>query len=117
MAVLRSGTWRVAMMTGALFSASMLPAVAFAYTAEQEQACSGDALRLCSSEIPDVERITACMVQHRAELSPPCQAQFAAPPDPALATDPLGDGKPVPLRKRASAKPRKSKKPAKTDLK
>lgn len=35
--------------------------------------CTGDAMRLCSSEIPDV---TACMVQKRAQLSDGCKAVF-----------------------------------------
>jgi hypothetical protein len=115
MVVLRSGNWRAAILSGALFVALMMPAAAFAYTPEQEQACSGDALRLCSSEIPDVERITACMVQHRAELSPPCQAQFTAPPGPAVAADSPEGVKLAKPRKPSSHRPRKSKKPAKTD--
>jgi hypothetical protein len=36
--------------------------------------CSGDAFRLCSSEIPNIPRITACMVRHRSDLSPGCRA-------------------------------------------
>ena len=87
------------------------------YTPEQEQACSGDALRLCSSEIPDVERITACMAQHKEELSPPCQAQFTSPPGPAVAADPPDRVKPAKPRKSTAAKPHKSKKPAKADRK
>jgi hypothetical protein len=119
MVVLRFRNWRAAMMTVVLVSASMLPAIAWAYTAEQEQACSGDALRLCSAEIPDVERITACMARHRAELSPPCQAQFASPPEPGVAADPPDGVKPAKSRKsksaNTSARPPKSKKPARAD--
>jgi hypothetical protein len=36
--------------------------------------CSGDAMRLCSSEIPDIPRIRACMVQKKAQVSPGCRA-------------------------------------------
>jgi hypothetical protein len=36
--------------------------------------CTGDAFRLCSSEIPDVSRVTACMMQRRASLSAGCRA-------------------------------------------
>ncbi len=43
---------------------------------EQQQACMPDAFRLCSSEIPDVGRITACMVHNRSQLSPQCRAFF-----------------------------------------
>jgi len=46
----------------------------FAYTAEAQQMCTGDAFRLCSSEIPNIPKITACMVKHRAELSAGCRA-------------------------------------------
>jgi len=46
----------------------------FAYTAEAQQMCTGDAFRLCSSEIPNIPKITACMFKHRAELSPGCRA-------------------------------------------
>jgi len=45
----------------------------------QEQACRGDAFHFCASEIPNKEKITACMKQHYAELSPPCRAMFKKP--------------------------------------
>ena len=46
----------------------------FAYTAEQARMCTGDAFRLCSSEIPDIPKITACMFKHRSDLSAGCRA-------------------------------------------
>lgn len=46
----------------------------FAFSAEAQQMCTGDAFRLCSSEIPNIPRITACMVKHRADLSAGCRA-------------------------------------------
>ena len=36
--------------------------------------CTGDAMRLCGSEIPDISRITACMARQRAHVSPGCRA-------------------------------------------
>jgi hypothetical protein len=42
----------------------------FAFSAEAQQMCTGDAFRLCSSEIPDIPAMTACMYKHRANLSP-----------------------------------------------
>ena len=54
------------------------PAVGWAYTADQQQACMGDAFSLCGSEIPDVQRVTACMVRKQAELSPGCRVYFRA---------------------------------------
>ena len=38
------------------------------------QACTPDALRLCSDYIPDVGKITACMRAKSAQLSEPCRA-------------------------------------------
>ena len=43
---------------------------------EQKKACRGDAIHFCSAEIPNKDKITACMKQHVSELSPPCQAMF-----------------------------------------
>jgi hypothetical protein len=45
----------------------------FAFSAEARQMCTGDGFRLCSSEFPDVERITACMRKQRASLSVGCR--------------------------------------------
>ncbi|MHC2497669.1 hypothetical protein ACVI8K_004585 [Bradyrhizobium barranii subsp. barranii] len=46
----------------------------FAFSAEAQQQCTGDAFRLCSSEIPNVPKITACMMKHRSDLSAGCRA-------------------------------------------
>jgi hypothetical protein len=45
-----------------------------AFSSEARQMCSGDAMRLCSSEIPDIPRITACMVRNKSHVSPGCRA-------------------------------------------
>ncbi len=45
-----------------------------AFSSEAQQMCSGDAMRLCSNEIPDIPRITACMHRKRAQISPGCRA-------------------------------------------
>jgi hypothetical protein len=68
---------KVALAT-ALLSGAMT-GVSNAYTAEQEQLCTGDAMRLCSSEIPDVSRVTACMIQRKSQLSDGCKSIFHAP--------------------------------------
>jgi hypothetical protein len=49
------------------------PSTGFAYTLEAQQMCTSDAFRLCAAEIPNIPKITACMVKHRAELSPGCR--------------------------------------------
>jgi hypothetical protein len=43
---------------------------------EQAKACRGDAMHFCAVDIPNKEKITACMKQHLDELSPPCRAMF-----------------------------------------
>jgi len=40
---------------------------------EARQACTPDAMRLCSEFIPDVPRITACMNAKHAQLSAACR--------------------------------------------
>jgi hypothetical protein len=51
-----------------------------AYTLEdQKRLCTPDVFRLCSAEIPDVERITACMRRNRANLSEGCRSVFGKP--------------------------------------
>jgi len=37
------------------------------------QACTPDAMRLCSDTIPDVNKTTACMKAKRSQLSPECR--------------------------------------------
>jgi hypothetical protein len=46
----------------------------FAFSAEAQQMCTGDAFKLCSSEIPNIPKVTACMISHRAQLSAGCRA-------------------------------------------
>jgi hypothetical protein len=46
----------------------------FAFSSEAQAQCTGDAFRLCSSEIPNIPKITACMLKHRADLSTGCRA-------------------------------------------
>ena len=61
----------------ALVFAASLSAVSstasFAFSAEAQQQCTGDAFRLCSSEIPNIPKITACMIKHRSDLSSGCR--------------------------------------------
>jgi len=54
----------------------MLTTSSHAYTLEQQEMCTGDAMRLCASDIPNVDRITACMERQRDSLSERCRAVF-----------------------------------------
>jgi hypothetical protein len=40
---------------------------------EAQQACTPDAMRLCSEFIPDVAKVTACMMAKRSQLSEACR--------------------------------------------
>ena len=61
-------------LAAALALSTVSATASFAYTAEAQQMCTSDAFRLCSSEIPNIPKITACMIKHRADLSPGCRA-------------------------------------------
>jgi hypothetical protein len=76
-------------------------------TWEQQMACTPDVWRLCGDQIPDVNRIVACLQRNTPNLSGACRAVFqsnnsvpqsqaapppsrgrAAPPPPAYAAPP-----------------------------
>lgn len=45
-------------------------------TLEQQMACTPDVFRLCGAQIPDANRIEACLRQNTPQLSGPCRAVF-----------------------------------------
>ena len=51
-------------------------------TDAQREACTPDAFRLCQATIPDVDKTTACMKAHFAQLSPRCKVAFNAATGP-----------------------------------
>lgn len=68
----RVAGWTVASM---LLCAPSL-ALAEQGTADQRQACTSDAFRLCGRYIPDADRIANCLQQAGPRLSPACYAVF-----------------------------------------
>jgi hypothetical protein len=72
-----SGTAKAALLV-TMWMAGCGAAHAQGHTANEQALCTDDAFRLCSSAIPDVDRVKACMVQKQAQLSPGC-AQFFRP--------------------------------------
>jgi hypothetical protein len=76
MRVFSSRNFQLGLLLAAGLLLSVLPTASEAYTDEQQQACSPDAMRLCGPYIPDVERITACMAQNKQQLSPQCRVFF-----------------------------------------
>ena len=107
MAIFRIGNCGFGWLLATALSVTVWSTASRAYTPEQEQACTGDAFRLCSSEIPDVARVTACMARNKSQLSPPCRAQFRSGPEP----DQVAAGAPTNIRpvarKPVAAKARK----------
>jgi hypothetical protein len=95
MFAVRSRNFHFSLMLATALSVSMLPSASQAYTPEQEQACSGDAFRLCSADIPDVDRITACMIRNKSQLTPGCRAFFR---EPESTVTPAAAGKPLSIR-------------------
>lgn len=96
----------VAFVAGGVIAAGS----AFAYTQDQQDACTPDAMRLCSAFIPDVDRITVCMSQNRTQLTPRCAAYFKQPVRAGLAPPRQGrpqsikPRKPTPASKRSAGR-------------
>lgn len=87
------------------------PGTGFAYTPEQQQACTPDAMNLCGEFVPDVDAITACMIRKKAQLSPQCAAFFRRGPEPGE----IRAGQPTnikPIAAKKARKPARKKKPA-----
>ena len=83
MAFARSTIRNCQLLIATTLTLGMLTSVSQAYTQEQQQMCTGDAMRLCGDAIPDVDRVTACMIQKRASLSDGCKAVFRYEPPTA----------------------------------
>jgi len=115
MVAVQSRISRACFMFAMALSASLLSGAAYAYTPEEQQACTPDAFRLCGDAIPDVERVTACMIRKKSELSPQCRVYFRSPEPVAaptiVARRPVRIT-PVTARRPVSVKPKKPKKPA-----
>ncbi len=80
MSSIRSSHFQLGVMFATTLSLSVLlwPVAAQAYTADEQQACSGDAFRLCSAEIPDVERVHGLHGQKQIPAQPRLPGLFQA---------------------------------------
>ena len=56
-------------------------------TWEQQRACTPDVWRLCGAQIPDVDRIVACLRRNTPQLSAGCRAVFAQSDAPSRRED------------------------------
>jgi hypothetical protein len=69
-----------AAILGLVWVMDFAPAPAAAQgTAEQQQACTPDVMRLCNAFVPDVAKITVCMKRNWAGVSPACRTALRPP--------------------------------------
>jgi len=61
------------MLALAVAASALSSGDSFAFSAEAQQMCTGDAFRLCSADIPNIPAITSCMMKHRTQLSSGCR--------------------------------------------
>jgi hypothetical protein len=77
-------------------------------TWEQQMACTPDVWRLCSDQIPDVNRIVACLQQNTPNLSNGCRAVFQSNnsvPQSQAVPPPAQRGRAAPPTARAAPPP------------
>jgi hypothetical protein len=82
----RSRKFQLGLMLALALAVWMWPVASRAYTPEQQQACSDDAFRLCGADIPDIDRVTACMVRNKSQLTPGCRVHFRSDPEPEISS-------------------------------
>ena len=56
-----------------VLAATFSYSVALAATSEEQQACMGDAFRVCSSAIPNGHQVYLCLLNNREKLSSGCK--------------------------------------------
>ena len=63
----------LALSIGGIVAHGAVYAGEYCGTWEQQMACTPDVWRLCSGQIPDVDRIVACLRQNTPQLSDGCR--------------------------------------------
>ncbi|MGY4315835.1 hypothetical protein [Bradyrhizobium sp. JR3.5] len=66
----------LAIAIGGLGAAAPALSQEYRGTWEQQMACTPDVMRLCSDQIPDTNRIVACLRQNTALLGSSCRSVF-----------------------------------------
>ena len=107
MPAFHSGKSVLSAIAGVALAVLVQPGSSLAYTPEQQQACTPDAMRLCGEFVPNVDAITACMIQKKSQLSPQCRAFFRQGPEPGEARA----GRPTNIAPKAASTTKKSTKP------
>jgi hypothetical protein len=65
-----------AMLAGGIALQSAAQSQEYRGTFQQQLACTSDVLSLCGDQIPDTNRIVACLRQNTPQLSDGCRAVF-----------------------------------------
>ena len=71
-------------------------------TMEQQMACTPDVFRLCGAQIPDENRIVACLRRNTSLLSVPCRAVFESNDSVPAPTARVQQAQPVTPGRRAA---------------
>ena len=76
MRILRAGAASLLTMAAPLLTERAASAQEYRGTEQQRVACTPDVFRLCSWEIPNVERIVSCLRREKSQLSAGCRQVF-----------------------------------------
>jgi hypothetical protein len=60
-----------------LLSLASLSGSALAATPEEQAACQDDAFKFCNEQIPDEQKVKACLIHNLRKLTPACRKMFA----------------------------------------
>jgi hypothetical protein len=63
-------------LSAVAFMVMIMAPPAIAYTQEDADACTPDAMRLCQNAIPYAGRVTLCLVKNKRQLSSTCTVVF-----------------------------------------
>jgi hypothetical protein len=74
--ILLAGSVHPLAMAALLLMGSSALAQDYRGTEQQRVACTPDVFRLCSWEIPNVDRIITCLRREKSQLSPGCRQVF-----------------------------------------
>lgn len=117
MPAFRFGKSLLAAFSGIALAILVRPGAGFAYTQEEQQACTPDAMRLCGEFVPNVDAITACMIQKKAQLSPQCRPFFRQEREPEEMAATTRAGQPTNIKPHSAKKSTKSKPSSKASKK
>jgi hypothetical protein len=96
----------IALSIGGLLVQNTASAQDYRGTLEQQLACTPDVWRLCSDQVPDVNRIVACLRQNTPLLSRSCRAVFESNAATQQPSQPGWRGRDVPTPNGTQPQPR-----------